>query len=107
MTREQVKQLFKIIVSVYPNFDVDSTKLNIWTSLMRDMDYQRVLEKTKDYMQKNKFPPTIADISAFKPKENEYLEKIIRWKKESEKVPNELKQEFKNKLLQLVRDKNA
>lgn len=105
MNRDQVVELFKLIKSVYPNFDVDSHKVDTWTRLMKDMDYKRVMAKTEEHVQSNKFPPTIAEISAFAPPENETLKKMEQWEREAEQVPDEVKQRFAQNLNKLLKDK--
>lgn len=105
MNREQVIQLFKLIKSVYPTFEVDTQKVDIWTRLMKDMDFNRVMTKAEEHVQSNKFPPTIAEISAFAPPENETLKKMEQWEREAEQVPNEVKQRFAQNLNKLLKDK--
>lgn len=105
MNRDQVVELFKLIKSVYPNFDVDSHKVDTWTRLMKDMDHKRVMVKTEEHVQSNKFPPTIAEISAFAPPENETLKKMKQWEREAEQVPDEVKQQFAQNLNKLFKDK--
>lgn len=105
MNRDQVIELFKLIKSVYPTFEVDSHKVDTWTRLMKDMDFKRVMAKTEEHVQSNKFPPTIAEISAFAPPKNETLEKIEQWEREAAKVPQEVKERFRKKMEQLFEDK--
>ncbi|MEJ9210096.1 replicative helicase loader/inhibitor [Bacillus smithii] len=63
MTREELKNIFKVLVNVYPNFEVSSEKLNIWYEFLKDSDYQSVLNNTKEYVLSNRFPPSIADLN--------------------------------------------
>lgn len=105
MTREEVVQLFKLLKSFYPNFDVSSEKINHWTWAMKKMDFNRVMAKAQEHVQSNKFPPTIAEIAAYAPKKNEALEKMQQWKREAEQVPPEVKKQFAYKLQKLLKDK--
>jgi len=105
LDREQVKKLFKFLASIYPNFEVSSHKLNVWARMMRDMDYKRVMAKAEQHAIENKFPPTIADIAAYAPPENETLKKMEQWRKEAEQVPTEVKLRFREKMQQLIREK--
>lgn len=98
--------MFKLIKSVYPNFEVDQTKVDTWSNVMKGQDYDRVIIKLQEHMKANKFPPTIAEISAYAPKRNEHLEKMKMWKQEASKVPEETKQQFRDKLMQLIREKS-
>src|SRR5690625_837874 len=106
MNREQVIELFKLIRDVYPNFEVDTQKVNTWTRLMKGMDFKRVMAKAEEHVQSNRFPPTIAEISAYAPEENKHLQKIKQWEREAGQVPDHVKQEFKSKLKQLIREKS-
>lgn len=107
MTREEVVQLFKFLKNIYPTFEVSTDKVDTWTRIMQKMDYQRVMVKAEKHASENKFPPTIAEISAFAPEKNETLEKMKQWKKEADQVPESVKQEFRKKLEQLMKDKNV
>lgn len=111
MNREEVKEVFQVIASVYPTFMPDTKemlkkKVDTWAWAMKDMDYERVMAKTHEHIQSNKFPPTIAEISAFAPPKNEHLEKVRQWEKEAAQVPDHVKQEFKRNLEKLIKDKS-
>lgn len=105
MNREQVIELFKFIKSVYPAFEVSSKKVDVWTKVMSNMDYDRVMKKAEKYVVENKFPPTIADLAAYAPPENETLKKMEQWRKEAEQVPTEVKLRFREKMKQLIEEK--
>ena len=106
MNREQVIELFKFIKSVYPTFEVSSKKVDVWTKVMRDMDYYRVMKRAEEYVVENKFPPTIADIAAYAPPKNETLKQMKQWRKEAEQVPTEVKLRFREKMKQLIEEKS-
>ena len=110
MNREQVKELFQLLISVYPSFRPDTAekltkKVDTWTHLMKNMDFKRVMARAEEHVQTNKFPPTIAEISAFAPPKNETLEKMKQWEREAEQVPDEVKQNFAKQLEHLIKDK--
>ena len=64
MTKEEFKILAKGMKAVYtqPTFLPDSDSLNVWFSLLQDLDYMIAQAAIQKYMLTNKFPPTIADI---------------------------------------------
>jgi len=105
VNKKQVVEIFKLIKSVYPNFEVDQMKVDTWSKVMKGQDYERVIIKLEEHMKTNKFPPTIAEITAYAPKENQHLKKMEEWKKEAAKVPEETKRQFREKLKQLVMEK--
>lgn len=111
MNREQVKELFQFLISVYPNFMPETDKkltqkVNAWASVMQTMDFDRVMARAREYAQENRFPPTIAEISAYAPPENETLKQMEQWRREAEQVPTETKIEFSRKMKQLIKEKS-
>src|SRR5690625_4672033 len=99
MNREQVKTLFRLLGNAYPQFMPGSKeklkdKIDTWTEVMKNMDYERVMARAQEHIQTNKFPPTIAEISAFAPKKDDTLEKMRQWEEEAKKVPTHVKQNF-------------
>lgn len=105
MTRDEVINLFKLIKSFYPNFEVTTEKVNNWAWAMRKMDFDRVMVRAQEHVQENKFPPTIAEVAAFAPEKNEHLEKIREWEKEAAQVPQSVKDEFRRKVNELFKEK--
>lgn len=87
MTREQVKRIFGLIASVYPNFMPLETerareKLDVWHELLEDQELYFVELKVKKHIQNERFPPTIAEIIDHKPKEaTSFLDKLEEMKK--------------------------
>jgi hypothetical protein len=43
------------------------------------MSYDRVLQNVNKHISENKFPPTIAEISAYDPPKNEFLTQYNKW----------------------------
>ena len=82
MTRNEVKQLFKFLKFVYPNFEVSSEKLDIWAELLADQDFESIIKRAKEFAKENRYPPAVADLYIPKPKKNEYLVKYQQWLKE-------------------------
>jgi len=62
MERNEMKEIFKIIANVYPNFGVTSEKLDTWHELLGDQTFSNVKQKTKEHVLRQKFPPTISEI---------------------------------------------
>lgn len=113
MKREQVIQLFELLSDVYPNFrpntkDETVRKVNTWTSLMKGQKFHRVMARAKDYVQTNRFPPTIADLTERVDRKNkgDFLEKHKQWQKEAQEVSTETKLEFRRKMLDLIKEKS-
>lgn len=87
MVRDEVKQIFKMVASVYPNFipaDKESAaeKLNTWTDLLADQSFVKVQTRVKNHLKTEKFPPTISEIIDHTPKEEEnFLTKLDEWRR--------------------------
>lgn len=104
MERNDVVELFKMIKSFYPNFEVSSEKVDAWHRIMKKMDYKRVVARLEQHAAENPFPPTIAEIAAYAPPKNETLEQMQKWREEAAKVPPEVKEEFKRRFEKFVKE---
>lgn len=90
MNREQTIELFKFLSDIYPTFLPDSKqeltrKVNTWSNLMKDQDFNRVMWKAEQYAKQNKFPPTVADLSerTDHTRNNDFLERVKKWEREA------------------------
>lgn len=106
MTKADVVKLFKFIKSIYPTFEVSQEKINIWSSVMKKMDFDRVMVRVNEHVTENKFPPTIAEIAAYPPEKNDHLDKMREWEQEAAKVPESTKQRFKQEMKKLIQEKS-
>ena len=110
MNREQVKKLFQLLGNTYPQFmpttpEKLKDKINTWADIMKDMDYEHVIARARQHVQEHKFPPTIAEISAYAPKKDNTLEKMREWEREASKVPDHVKEDFRKRMKKLFEDK--
>ncbi|HLR58878.1 MAG TPA: replicative helicase loader/inhibitor [Pseudogracilibacillus sp.] len=105
MNKEQVLNILEAIQTNYHNFEVDEKKLNFWAFAMKKMDYELVSKKLMIHVVESKFPPSIAELSAYPPEKNNHLEEMESWKKEAAKVPESKKQEFREQMQNLIRAK--
>jgi hypothetical protein len=106
VNRDQVIELFKLLKSVYPSFEVSTPKVDSWARLMKKMDFERVMEKAEHHSLENKFPPTIAEIAAYAPEKNEHLEKMRQWDEEAAQVSESTKLRFRQELQKLIQEKS-
>lgn len=85
MTKKDVVDLFKIIVAVYPNFEVNQDKIDIWHRLLKDQDSTIILNNAERFVLENRFPPNIADLREVRleSKTNNFLEKMKEWEREA------------------------
>lgn len=66
---------------MYPQFEVDSDKLDNWTRLLKDQNPARVMRNAERYALDNKFPPTIADLREpnLEAHNNDFLRQVREW----------------------------
>ncbi len=98
MNREQVKELFKLLVNFYPTFEVTSEKVNAWHKFLQNYEAETIFTNTENHIYENKFPPTVADLVKVNHQEvvvptveetKKMLEKYNHYKPASEKVVEE------------------
>lgn len=89
MERWEVLEMFKLLKSIYPKFEVNSEKADIWTRLLKDQDGQAVMKNAERHTLKQKFPPTIADIreTTIAARDRSVLDKIKEWEKNASGLP--------------------
>lgn len=85
MNRDQVKEVFKILKNIYPQFEVTSEKLDIWLGFLKDQNPAVVMKNTERHVLESKFAPTIADIrETYHPSyNNNVLEEMKQWELEA------------------------
>lgn len=62
MTRDDVKELFKMIKLYFDNFVVSSEKVDAWHKLLQDQDTKKVMERLEYHFKTKPFPPSVADL---------------------------------------------
>ena len=89
MEREEVKEVFKFLKTVYPQLEVDSDKLNVWHKLLKDQNPARVMRNAEKYAMDNKFPPTVADLREpnLEAHSSDFLAKVREWKENASGKP--------------------
>ena len=85
MDREQVKEIFKLLKYSYPNFEVNSDKIDTWTRLLKDQNPAVVMRNTERYVLEQKFPPTISELRERRTesRKRDFLQKVEQWKGEA------------------------
>ncbi|MEK3819656.1 replicative helicase loader/inhibitor [Cytobacillus sp. FSL W8-0315] len=83
MTRDQVKEVFKILKYAYPLFEVTSEKVDTWTRLLKDQNPAVIMRNAERFILESKFPPSIADLrernhAAY---QSNILDQIKEWEK--------------------------
>ncbi|WNS74263.1 replicative helicase loader/inhibitor [Bacillus sp. DTU_2020_1000418_1_SI_GHA_SEK_038] len=83
MNREHVKEIFKLLVNVYPQFEATTEKIDTWARLLKDQNPAVVMRNAEKFVLESKFPPTLADLrernhEAYK---TNVLDQIKEWEK--------------------------
>lgn len=71
MTREQVKEVFKILAYAYPKFEVSSEKIDFWHKFLIDQNPAAVMQKAEKHVMESPFAPTIADLREARHRESD------------------------------------
>ena len=62
MNREQVYCVLKLLNDAYPNFQVNQSKIDNWTRLLKGQNPAIIMRNAERYVIENKFPPSLADL---------------------------------------------
>lgn len=62
MDRKETIKLFSLITNAYDMFEVTQEKVELWSSMLGDQEFPNVLDNLKTHIQRDKFPPSIADL---------------------------------------------
>lgn len=85
MNRNEVKDVFKLLTQVYPQFEVTADKLDTWTRLLNDQNPAVVMRNAERYVLENKFPPSLSELRVIKKEahSNDFLNQIVEWESEA------------------------
>ena len=106
MTHEEAIDVLETIAELYPNYSITKKKAKILIPLLKNMDYDGVMENLMHYVAEYHYAPTIAEIAAYPKKEHDYAKKIAQWEEEAKKVTPELRREFQEKFMKLFEEKS-
>lgn len=67
MKKSEVTQLFALIRSNYPNFEITDEKKLLWADLMEKLPFETAVVNLKDYMRRSEYPPVAASIINYDP----------------------------------------
>ena len=62
MVKIEVCKLLAVIAAVYPRFEVDEFKQNVWLEMLQDVPYELAQVCVKKLILESHYPPAIADI---------------------------------------------
>ncbi|MEH6848596.1 replicative helicase loader/inhibitor [Bacillus pseudomycoides] len=62
MIKKETFELLKAIHELFPIFEVTQTKIDLWTSILVDQEYEEMMKNLSNYAKYNQFPPKPADL---------------------------------------------
>lgn len=85
MNKADVVELFKFLNAVYPNFDVNQIKINVWTNLLGDQNPAIIMRNAERHAMSSKFPPNPAELRETRTESNSnsFLTKLEAWEREA------------------------
>ncbi|WP_414052926.1 hypothetical protein [Macrococcus animalis] len=86
MTKDEVKELLKMIKDLYPNFNLNQTVAESWELGMQYADFTKTKEKLLRYHSENKFAPIVSDIKVVQvvnaaELQRQEIQQAIEWNK--------------------------
>ncbi|MDY0404218.1 replicative helicase loader/inhibitor [Virgibacillus sp. 179-BFC.A HS] len=105
MTRNEAIRVLETIKEIYPKFEISNTKAKMLLPKLEEMDFEGVLQKLAAYVATHPYPPTIQEIAAYLPTNDNRLQQIDSWRKEAACVSPTTKRHFRQKLYQLLQEK--
>jgi hypothetical protein len=107
MNKVEAIEVLESISELYPGrFELTERKVRILLPKLLEMDFERVMAKLSDYAAEKPYPPTIAEIAAYAPENNEHLAEMRKWEQEAAQVPEETKRQFREQLKKLIQEKS-
>ncbi|MBO9129535.1 replicative helicase loader/inhibitor [Bacillus sp. 165] len=62
MTKREVYDLLQKIKKLFPSFDINQTKIDMWTMVLKDYENERIHHSLAVYLKHSSYPPQPADI---------------------------------------------
>lgn len=107
MNRDQALDVLDTIDDLYEKYDLTQRKVKILLPQLMKMDYDRVLQRLSSFVAEYSYAPTLAEIAAYPPVPNTFVEQVQQWKLEADQVPEETKRQFKEQIEQLFKERGV
>lgn len=62
MTKEQVFEILKFIGEFYDFFEITQSKIDAWYTVLKDYDFDMVMENAKEHVKRNDYPPKVSQL---------------------------------------------
>ncbi|RLL43914.1 hypothetical protein D8M04_13500 [Oceanobacillus piezotolerans] len=104
MMQKEAVEILETISEFYPTFELTKRKAKVLISHLLLMDYEGVKNNLIIYIAKSPYAPKLSDIAVYPPEPNMHLEKWKKWEEEAKKVPEEVKQNFREQFDKLLKE---
>jgi len=86
MEIHEALDILQRIAASYTQFDltgeIGERRIEVWSSHLMNMPYKPVLERVNQHILREKFPPTIAEVSVKVQTNNEFLDEQSQWREQ-------------------------
>lgn len=65
MSRQEVKELLELIISLYPNIKLTREMANFWAECLEDITFEKAKTNLIKHVKQSRFAPTITDVRGF------------------------------------------
>src|SRR5699024_1665631 len=107
MTNQEALEVLKTINEMYPRFNLTKRKAAMLIPNLKPMDYDGVMANLSAYVMDSPYPPLLSEIAAYPDEGESMLEKMEEWQAEAEKVPQEVKDNFRKEMQRLLQQKRG
>ena len=67
MNKSETIKLFTLINNTYDIFEISEEKLELWTYMLSDQDFEDVVANFKEHVKREKYPPAISELRGASP----------------------------------------
>lgn len=106
MNKQEASYVLKMIKDLYPTFHLSQTKGAMLMRELLPMDYEGVMKNVMKHVANHPYPPTIVEIAAYPKQQTNETDKLDAWRKQAQDVSQEMKEQFFQKMYQLLKDKS-
>jgi len=104
MNKQEASHVLQTIKELYPTFHLSQMKVAMLMRKLLPMDYEEVIKNVMKHVATHPYPPTIAEIAAYPKQQTEEIDKLDAWRKQAQDVSPEMKEQFFQKMYQLLKE---
>jgi hypothetical protein len=82
MNNQETAKMLAVIKSVYPNFIISEESTKLWAQFMKPVRWEKGQAHLNEHIASSRFPPVIADIVRYNPKQTSAELRDLRWERD-------------------------